>query len=332
MSSRVAEFTSPPVKRRIAFYAPGQGIKSFKDGQDLLSEGSETHRIYEEIGIATGVDVIDVCRSEIAVTDPAVIQAVNVGVGYARAKALNECGIFTDYLIGVSSGEFTAAAIGGAISLRDAAITAYERGRSQVEEAGGKGGGFVVIHDRSAPPKRLKHTIKKTVKEFENSHLGGEHTPFKTMVTYVNEEKVALKAALEDIPGVRRVIALDNLPFPPHGKFVKATEEKLAYMMDEILREGGVKDSTLEIIATRTARPMRRAKTIINNLVLQTTKPTNLTGCVNYARNRGVVDHYDLGPGDSMSNSLGDFDLGPYAIIHPVGDYSTPGRKPDEIS
>ena len=79
-----------------------------------------------------------------------------------------------------------------------------------------------------------------------------------------------------------------------------------------------VKDATIPIIATKTARAMKQARTIQHNLIWQTTNPTNLKSSVYFAVNRGVEDFYDLGPGNIMSKLLGDFSLRESVRVHPV--------------
>lgn len=311
--------------RKVAFYAPGGGTKSFTDGLGLLDEGSLTHEIYERVFIATDIDVLDICRRKEPVITPAALQVASVAIGYARSQALNEQGIFADYVLGVSSGEFTAAAVANAVSVERAAKMSKQRGLSQAEEAGGLGGAYLVIHDRKARARKLRHKIRTSLTDFQASQLSGEHTPYRSLVTYFHEEAEAVKHNLETITGVKRVIDMANIGYPPHGGLLGDTERIVGHAVDELIKEGGIKDSTIEIIATRTARPMRKAKTIGRNLVLQTTRPTKLESGVYYVVNRGVLDHYDLGPGNSMSNLLEDFDLGAEAVIHPVGSYDRPG-------
>ena len=319
-------FQKPP-SRKVAFYAPGGGVQTFEDGLELLNRSEKTADIYDEVGDATGVDVREVCRSKVVIEDPAVMQTTNVAVGYARANALNEVGVYPNFVIGVSSGEFTAAAITRAMALYDTAQAAFQRGTDQQEEAGGLGGGFVVFHDRRAPSRKVKRAITSALADFEHSHLGGDHTPLKTMVTYATAEKEDLSRVLSEIPGVKRVLNLNGLLYPPHGKFVAGTQGKLETLIESLHKDGRIKDATVEMISTRTAKPMKKARTIGRSLVLQTTQPTNLRGGVTYVVNRGVLDHYDLGAGNSMSNSLEDFDLGVDALIHPVGDYELPGSR-----
>jgi hypothetical protein len=311
--------------RKVAFYAPGGGALSFKDALPLVAISCKSEEIFDRVKKVTRVDVLHLAGVKEPELDAPTVQVGSLAIGYARNNALNERGIFADYLVGVSSGEFTMAAIGKVISLENAAETLYERGKSQEIEAGGMGGAFIVIHDRRSGARHLKHAISAALSDFKSSHLSGDHTPSKTLVSFVESEKALLKEKLEKIEGVKRVMALKNLRYPPHGEHVEGTERWMEAIMGTLVLAGELGDSSVEMLSTRTARPMRRAQTIAKNLVLQTTEPTNLRGCVFAVLRKDVLDHYDLGPGNSMSNSLEDFDLGPGAIIHPVDDYSPAG-------
>src|SRR3989344_536292 len=118
---------------RIAFLAPGQGIDSWADGKILLDQSNETHRIYEKVYDATGVDIVHICDRDEPVNDSSIVQAAALGIGVARANYLKESVVNADYLIGLSSGDFTNAVISGAMTVEDGALIAYERGIYQNE-------------------------------------------------------------------------------------------------------------------------------------------------------------------------------------------------------
>lgn len=300
-------------KGRTAFLAPGQGIDSWADGLVLLDQSNETHRVYERVHDVTGVDIVDICERNEPVNDSSVVQAAALGIGVARALYLKELGVNPDYLIGLSSGEFTVAVIGGAMSVEDGALIAYERGIYQNEEAGGKGGAVVAIHGRRA----LK--IQEIIRGLEGVNVLGFNSPIKTGFAYLHEDYEELVNRLRGNPEVRRVLDIPNLNFPPHGPAVEKVQKRLADLFKSMrLKRAVVNDTATPIIATKTARAMKRARTIQHNLIWQTTNPTNLKNGINFAVNRGVEDFYDLGPGETMSKLLGDFSLRENIRVHPV--------------
>jgi [acyl-carrier-protein] S-malonyltransferase len=318
----VVEFE--PVTKKVAFLAPGSGIKDWEDGLELLERSSKTEEIYAEVKEATGVDIIAICEKDEAPTDPSIIQPGALGIGVARANALEERGIKPDLLIGLSAGEFTMLAIAKSLTVKAAAKTVKYRGESQAIVAGGKGGALAVIHERRALPDNV---VKQLVKGLKGSHLSGFNTPLMTVFSYINEEKELLREALLDQPGVKRVLDVGNLNFAPHGPAVDGARIMLANFIRQMRRQGIVfKDAAIPIVATRTARPMQKARTIRYNAIWQTTEPTDFLGCVEYADRSGVTDWYDLGPDAHMGRMLGNFALAPDATIHPVGDYRRPGE------
>jgi malonyl CoA-acyl carrier protein transacylase len=325
MSSGVEVVQFEPVTHKVAFVAPGSGINDWKDGLELLERSPKTEEIYDDVKTATGVDIIAICESKEDPVDPSNITPAALGIGVARANVLNELGIKPDFLIGLSSGEFTVAAIAGSMTVKAAAVFVKERGQSQNEVAGGKGGSVAVIHEHRALPDAQ---IKKLLAGFKGSHAGGFNTPLMTTFSYISEEKDDLIAKLLASPGVRRVREVNNLSFAPHGPAVEETRIFLAHLFEQMRKKGVVvRDATTPIIATRTARPMQKARTIRYNLIWQTTEPTNLRGGVEYADKKGVTDYYDLGPDIHMGRMLGNFALGPEVVVHKVGDYRRPGEE-----
>ncbi|MDB5161155.1 MAG: malonyl CoA-acyl carrier protein transacylase [Candidatus Saccharibacteria bacterium] len=308
-------------KVKVAFMAPGQGVTSWEEGLSLLDESPRTERIYKEVYDATGVKITDVCEGKLPQDDTSIVQPAALGIGYARAEVLNqERGIKPDYLIGVSSGEFTVTAISRAISLKDAARFAQERGRMQQELAGGLGSAVSVLHRKEL---RLDEILKGLEGRAYPSNFHVRKKPNETGmritgISYLHEVYDELRQRLEETGA--KVIDIKNLEFPPHGDHLKGVQESLAKMIRSRTNLTGIKisDADTPIIATMTARAMQKARTIRRNIVWQTTNPTQLSDSVDLAVTKGVTEFYDLGPGDSMSKLLGFMSLGDNVKIIPV--------------
>lgn len=276
---------------KVAFIAPGQGIESWESGLRLLDEGPKTINIYEQVYDATGVDIIEICRSTEPTNDPEVVQPAALGIGYAQAEVLKDRNIDPDYLIGLSAGEFTVAAISGALTIKEAAKMTKQRGIFQNEEAGGLGGAVTALHRRPLDIKSIMH-------ELEGVWPANMHAPTITGFSYTHENYQELRDRLAKQGARVRDV---NIPFPPHGDAVKKAQDRLA----ELFKRGLVKDAATNIISIRTARATKKARTIKHNLIWQTTQPTKLNKAVLFAIRNGVEDIYDLGPGDSITKILG---------------------------
>lgn len=278
---------------KVAFVAPGQGFTSWEDGLKLLEESPDTEKIYEAVHQATGIDVIEVCRSTEPVDDTSVVQPAALAIGVARAEALKSKDINPDYLIGLSAGEFTVAAISGALSLSDAAQFVQKRGQYQMEAAGNLGGAITALH-------RKPINIGAIMQGLEGVWHANDHAPTITGFSYLHEHYETLKARLA-AQGAK-VRDVNNLHFPPHGDAVIGAQRRIAELLG---RRGAIKDASTAIISIRTAKVMRKARTIRRNLVWQTTQTTRLNDAVNQALRSEVEAFYDLGPGDAMTKLLG---------------------------
>lgn len=280
--------------------APGQGVKNWNDGLDLVKNWPRAEHIYDRVLKATGVDVIEVCESSEPITDPSVIQPAALAIGYARADFLRNEIVKPDYLMGLSAGEFTVAAISKALSLEDAAMLAHKRGLFQQQVAGGRGGSVLVMHHRGST--QIKK-IEKAIEDLQGVNIANYHTPLKTGIAFCHESYQELKERLS-IPGIRKVIDVANLHFPPHGPEVSKAQEMLSTLFRQSVT---VKNAAIPIVANKSGRLMKSGRTIKKNLIWQTTSPTQLSKGMAYLINKGVEDYYDLGPDSSMSKLLGDF-------------------------
>ena len=272
--------------------APGQGIEDWASGLDLLDRSPETARIYEEIYDVTQVDIIDLCRSDNPSTDPGVVQPAALGIGVAQANILAEEGVRPDYLIGLSAGEFTVAAISGALRLKEAAYISQQRGVYQAEAANGTGSAVTAIHKR---PLDIKTLLKDLPGAWPANFLAADLTTFSYLhgsYDTLVERLIVQGARVRDL----------NMPFPPHGISVKEAQDRLAILLS---KRGTVKDASTQIISIRTAQASKKARTIRHNLIWQTTEPTQLNRAVNKALEMGVEEFYDIGPDNSITKILG---------------------------
>jgi [acyl-carrier-protein] S-malonyltransferase len=290
---------------KVAFVAPGQGVEKWESGLRLLDESPRTAEIYETVHDATGVNIVDVCNSTMPVIDPAIVQPAALGIGVAQAEVYRDRGIEPDYVIGISSGEFTVSAITGALSLKDAAYISQQRGLYQMEAAGGLGGSVTALHKRPLD-------LKSLLNDLEGAWPANFHAPDVTNFGYLMESKEKLVERLGAQGARLREV---NVPFPPHGDVLRNAQERVALLLSP---RRTVKKANTKIISIRTAKPMRRARAIRHNLIWQTTEPTQFNKAVLMALKKGVEDFYDLGPDDICTKLLGRIIIDPNIRINPV--------------
>lgn len=285
------------------YVAPGSGLKDWNYGIDLARKWPPAEHIYDRVLKATGVNIFAVCEraQNEPIDQPEISQPAALGIGYASADFLRHNVASPDYLMGLSAGEFTVAAISGALSLEEAARLSHSRGAFQQKVAGGQGGSVMVLHHRGRGPAKR---IKEAINGLPGAHISNFHTPFKTGIGYTNEAYAnGLKKRL-NLPGVRRIIDIPNVSFPPHGPNVEKAQEMLSHLVDTTSR---FKDSTVPIVANKTGRLMQSGRTIKKNIIWQTTSPTQLNRGMAYLISKGVEDYIDIGPDNSMEKLLGDF-------------------------
>jgi|GEM_PF-5175799 len=289
----------------VVYVAPGSGIKDWSYGIDLVRKWPQAEQVYDRVLKATGVNIFSVCeRAQTEpIEEPEIAQPAALGIGYASADYLRHNVGPPNYLMGLSAGEFTVAAISGALSLEDAAMLSHNRGRFQQEVAGGKGGSILVMHHRGPNNQRFSRRIEELIANIPGTHVANYHTPLKTGIGYLHSAEEELMARL-DTEGIRRVMNVANLNFAPHGPAVERAQEMLSNLFE---RSVVVKNATVPIVANKSGRLMQKAGTVKHNLIWQTTSPTQLNRGMAYLISRGVEEYIDIGPDKAMAKLLGDF-------------------------
>ncbi len=132
---------------KIAFCFPGQGSVEAGMGRDIADAVASARTVFERGSDASGLDLERLCFYADAeeLVDTAVQQPALVATSLAVLAAIRERGIFPDYVVGHSVGEFAALAAAEAMSAEDAIALVRERGLAMAEAAAKHPGSMAAI-------------------------------------------------------------------------------------------------------------------------------------------------------------------------------------------
>lgn len=198
--------TTTTTRRRVVFVCSGHGSQWPGMAQDLLecapAFSAELERCHRAIQRHAGWSLLDHLRSADA-TDATfdVVQPTLWAIEVALAAQWAAWGVRPDLLIGHSFGELAAAAIGGALSLEDAAQVACRRSALMAPHVGH--GGMLLL---TLPPSEVEARIARWSDHVSIAVVNG---PGTTVVSGQREAIDEIEATLADAPFFWRRISAD---------------------------------------------------------------------------------------------------------------------------
>ncbi|HET9850669.1 MAG TPA: acyltransferase domain-containing protein [Candidatus Saccharimonadales bacterium] len=295
-------------EEKTAFGFPGQGADYSELVRDLTDEnivGQETadiaNEVIGEVSDASEVDVLKLARegTEDERVDTRNAQIILLAGGAAGAAYLmKKRKINPDFVRGHSAAAFTAAAVGGALALRQAAIAIKERGISMHEASIEHPGGMAAVKDISL--ERLD-TICQNVGAF----ISNLNSPIQTIIAGPHE---ALEEAKKKITqaGGKATLFRNWKAGIAHTPHVMVVQERL----NEILGPNIVSDSTIAVVKNRDGKATKEAEQIRQDLTAAAEQVRWAAGTETLDE-EGVVRHIEVSSKSKrvISNLLKEHDL-----------------------
>jgi [acyl-carrier-protein] S-malonyltransferase len=278
---------------KIAFCFPGQGSLEQGMGRELAEAFPEAMEVFDKASAAADLDLRRLCFEapleelvETEVQQPALVATSLAVLAVLRAK-----GIFPNYVVGHSVGEFAALAAAEAMNVEEAITLVRERGLAMAEAAKERPGSMAAIlglEDESVEElcERISGVWPANYNCPGQIVVSGEHPAVDECCSEAERE------------GARRTVKL-RVSGAFHSPLVARAADRLRPAVERVK----FRDPVAPFMSTVTAKiePAQRIGTL---LVDQLTAPVRFTQAVKGLVPENVKTFVEVGPGNVLSGLL----------------------------
>ncbi len=288
---------------KIAFCFPGQGSVENGMGRDIAEAVPEAMQVFRQGSEASGLDLAALCfEAPIAdLVETEIQQPAIVAMSLAVLAALRARGIFPDFVVGHSVGEFAALAAAETLGVRDTIKLVRERGLAMAEAARERPGSMAAILGlEDAVVERLCRKILGVWPA--NYNCPGQ------LVVSGEDEAVDECCAAAEAEGARRTVKL-KVSGAFHSPLVARAADRLRPAVERVR----FSEPIAPFMSTVTAR-IESAQRIGPLLVDQLTAPVRFTQAASTLVKEGVKTFVEVGPGNVLSGLVKRIDRSAKAI------------------
>lgn len=287
--------------KKIAFIFPGQGSQFTGMGKKLYDEYPSAKQTFEEANDILGFSMSELCFKGSLVdlnnTENMLLAILTVSVAAFRVY-MQEIGIPPSMMAGHSLGEYSALTCSGAVSFTDALRVVRARSAFAQEIADMGIGSMTVINGIN------RNIIEEECRRVsDEGHIAG-------IACYNAPDQVVISGHREPVLQVEdRMMEMDAqvtplLMSPPfHSPLMQAAADKLKEELKKITRN----KFEWPVISNVTAVPYSNPERIVNNLVMQLTKPVQWQSTMLYIKDKGIDTVIEMGPQAVLSNLFGSY-------------------------
>jgi [acyl-carrier-protein] S-malonyltransferase len=275
----------------IAFCFPGQGSIEAGMGREIAEVSAAAREVFASGSQASGLDLERLCfaAEQQELVDTAIQQPALVATSLAFFEAVKErLGIFPDFVVGHSVGEFAALAAADSMSIKDAIALVRERGMAMAEAARQKPGSMAAI--LGLEDEVVEQLCRKILGVWPANYncpgqivVSGEHAAVDECIELAQEA------------GARRAVKL-KVSGAFHSPLVARAAERLRPAVERV----NFKEPVAPFMSTVTAR-FESAQRVAPLLVDQLTAPVRFTQAARELMNKGVHTFVEVGPGNVLS-------------------------------
>lgn len=263
---------------------PGQGAQYPGMGKSLYEAFSPAKQIFSSIDDILGFKLSQKCffGSSDELKDTATQQLAILAVSLAAFAVFQTKNIETEYLSGLSLGEYTCLYAGAVTSLED--LVQLVRARAQAMQKAAALNPSTMFAVIGIEPAALSEKAKP-----EGFYIANINSTQQIVISLAKDKKAKVKESLELLGA--KVIELE-VSGGFHSPFMEPAKKELEKVIEKIR----FSDSRVPIVSNVTALAHSRAIDIRNNLLNQLTSPVLWKDCMEFLINKGGQAFFEVGP------------------------------------
>jgi [acyl-carrier-protein] S-malonyltransferase len=287
---------------KLAFVFPGQGSQKVGMGSELLESDPDLHARYlDQADAASGLTVREYSLegpSE-TLTETQVAQPALFSLSLALDELARDIGLRPDFVAGHSLGEYTAAAVAGALGREDGVRVVSERGRLMSEIQSVTPGAMAAVIGLEADAVSALCEQASQAGTVAPANL---NSPVQIVVSG-EEAGVDRLVELATEAGAKRALRL-QVGAAFHSELMKPVQSAL----DEVMQGLAWNDAEVPLAANASGELVSTGDDVRRALVAQIASPVRWVDCVQALRAAGVTHFLELGPGRVLSGLVRQID------------------------
>ena len=275
----------------VGYLFAGQGSQCVGMGKDLYETFSESKAVFDKADTALGFSITNLCfngpQEELTKTincQPAILTISIAAWEAFKAVTKSPSYQITDYVAGLSLGEYSALVAAGAMNFEDAVCLVRRRGELMEDEAANRPGRMLSVIG-------LELSKVKQICSECNTEIANINCPGQIVISGGIKEIENAQGKAKELGAKMAVILEVSGAF--HSSFMNGATVKLAAELAKI----NINEPKLAFVSNVSAKQTKLPGEIKDNLIKQVASSVLWEDSMRLMLSQGVSKFYEFGPG-----------------------------------